>query len=86
MLRTITDSLRSCFCFLIFCLTLILTSLTRCLLDFTKVEIIIGKHLIQRRNNEAWVGMNLQPRNHSHCKNDAQNQCATTLTYIRHSA
>ena len=53
------------------------------LVRFHQVEVIVVKHLIQERNNEAWVGdweLNQQPCDHGRRKNDAQNYSATLPT------
>ena len=56
MHRTNPDSLGSCPCFPVFCLSFASDIFNLLLVGFHLTEIIV-KHLIQRRNNEAWVGV-----------------------------
>ena len=51
------DSLRSCPCFRVFRLNFASDFFNLLLVRFHQAEIIIVKHLIQGRNNEAWVGV-----------------------------
>ena len=57
MHRTNRDSLRSCPSFRVFRLNYASDFFNLLLVRFHKAEIIIVKHLIQERNNEAWVGV-----------------------------
>ena len=57
MHRTNPDSLRSCICFRIFQLSFASDFFNLLLVRFHQAEIIVMKHLIQGRNNEAWVGV-----------------------------
>ena len=50
------DSLRSCLCFRVFRLNFTSDFFNLLLVRFHQAEIIVVKHLIQGRNNEAWVG------------------------------
>ena len=56
MFRTNPDSLSSCPCFRVFRLKFASDFFNLLLVRFYRAEIIIVKHLIQGRNNEAWVG------------------------------
>ena len=53
MLRTNTDSLRSCLYFRVFRLNFASDFFNLLLAGFHQAEIIMVKHLIQGRNNEA---------------------------------
>ena len=55
MRRTNPDSLRSCPCFRVFRLSFASDFFNLLLVRFLYAEIIVEKHLIQGRNNEAWV-------------------------------
>ena len=55
MLRTNPDSLRSYPCFRVFRLNFASNFFNLVLVKFHQAEIIVVKHLIQGRNNEAWV-------------------------------
>ena len=61
MRRTNSDSLRSCLCFRVFRLSFASDFFNLLLIRFHQAEIIIVKHLIQGRNNEAWVGLGDEP-------------------------
>ena len=57
MRRTNPDSLRSCLnCFRVFRLSFASDFFDLLLVGFHQAKIIVVKHLIQGRNNEAWVG------------------------------
>ena len=71
MHRTNPDSLRSCLCFRVFRLNFASDLLDLLLVRIHQAEIIVVKHLIQGRNNEAWWELNLQPCNRGRRKNDA---------------
>ena len=51
------DSLRSCLCFRVFRLNFASDFFNLLLVSFHQAEIIVVKHFIQGRNNEAWVGV-----------------------------
>ena len=53
MRRTNPDSLRSCLCFQVFRLNFASDFFNLLLARFNQAEVIIVKHLIQGRNNEA---------------------------------
>ena len=55
MRRTNPDSLRSCLCFRVFRLNFASDLFNLLLVRFHQAEIIVVKHLIQGRNNWAWV-------------------------------
>ena len=57
MLRTNPDSLRSWLCFRVFRLNFASDFFNLLLTEFHQAEIIIVKHLIQRRNDETWLGV-----------------------------
>ena len=57
MHRANSDSLRYCFCFQIFRLIFVSDFFNLLLVRFHPAEIIVVKHLIQGRNNEAWMGV-----------------------------
>ena len=57
MHRTNPDLLRSCTCFRVFRLNFAFDFFNLLLVRFHLAEIIVGKHLIQGRNNENWVGV-----------------------------
>ena len=57
MLRTNPDSLRSCLCFRVFRSNFASDFFNLLLAGFHEAEIIIGKHLIQGRNNETRLGV-----------------------------
>ena len=57
MHRTNPDSLRSCLRFRIFRLNFASDFFNLLLVRFHQAEIIVVKHLVQERNNEAWVGV-----------------------------
>ena len=57
MRRTNLDSLRSCLCFRVFRLSLASDVLNLLLARFHQAEIIVVKHLVQERNNEAGMGV-----------------------------
>ena len=59
MHRTNPDSLRSCLCFQVFRLNFASEFFNLLLVKFHQTNIIVGKHLIQGRNNEAGVGVEL---------------------------
>ena len=59
MHRTNPDSLRSCPCFRGFRLNFASDFFNLLLAGFHQAEIIVVKHLIRGRNNEAWVGVEL---------------------------
>ena len=50
------------------------------LVKFHLAETITVKHLLQKRNNEALVGLNSQPCDHGRHKNGAPNNCAMLPT------
>ena len=56
MRRTNPDSHTSCLCFRIFYLNFSSDFFSLLLVRFHQAEIIV-KHLVQGRNNEAWVGV-----------------------------
>ena len=53
------DSFWKCYCFRVFRLDFAswLLQFVACYSRFHQAEIIVVKHLIQGRNNEAWVGV-----------------------------
>ena len=55
MHRTNPDSLRSCPCFRFLCSNFASDFFNLLLVKFFQTEIIAMKHLIQGRDNEAWV-------------------------------
>ena len=55
MLRVNPDSLRSCPCFRVFRLNFASDFFNLLLVRFHQAEIMVVKHFIQGRNNEAWV-------------------------------
>ena len=55
MHRTNPDSLRSCPCFRVFRLSFASGFLNLVLVKFYQAKKIVVKHLIQGRNNNAWV-------------------------------
>ena len=57
MHKTNSDLLRSCLCFRVFQLNFASDFFNLVLVRFHQAEIIVMKHLIQRHNNEAWVGV-----------------------------
>ena len=57
MHRTNPDSLRSCFYFRVFRLSFASDFFNLLFVRFHQAEIIVVKHLIQGRNNEARVGV-----------------------------
>ena len=57
MHRMNPDSFRSCPCFRVFRLNFAVDFFNLLLARFHQAEIIVVKHLIQKRNNEAWVGI-----------------------------
>ena len=57
MQRTNSDSFRSCPCFRALRLNFASDFFNLALVRFHHAEIIVVKHLIQRRNNEARVGV-----------------------------
>ena len=57
MLRTNPDSLRSCLCFRVFRLNFASCFFNLLLARFYLAEIVIIKHLIQRRSNETRLGV-----------------------------
>ena len=57
MRRTNLDSLRSCLYFRVFCLNFASDFFNLLLVRFHQAEIIVVKHLVQRRNKEGWVGV-----------------------------
>ena len=57
MHRTNPDSLRSCTCFRVILLSFASDFFNLLLVRFHQAEIIMLKHLIQKRNSEAWVGV-----------------------------
>ena len=57
MRRTNLDSLRSCLCFRIFRLNFASDFFNLLLVRFHHAEIIVVKHLVQERNNQAWMGV-----------------------------
>ena len=57
MRRTNPDSLRSCLCFQVFRLNFAFDFINLLLVRFHQAEVIIVKHLIQRRNNETRLGV-----------------------------
>ena len=57
MRTTNPDSLRSCLCFRIFRSNFASDFFNLLLGRFHQAEIIVVKHLDQRRNHEAWVGV-----------------------------
>ena len=57
MYRTNPDSLRSCPCFRVFRLNFASDFFNLLLAKFLQAEVIAMKHLIQGRNNKAWVGV-----------------------------
>ena len=57
MHKTNPDSLRSCPCFRVFRLNFASDFFNLLLVTFHQAEIIVVKHLILRRNNEVWVGV-----------------------------
>ena len=59
MRRTNADSLRSCLCFQVFWLNFASDFFNSLLAGFHQAEIIIVKHLIQGRNNEARLGVEI---------------------------
>ena len=59
MRRTNPDSLKSCLCFQVFRLNFASDFFNSLLAGFHQAEIIIVKHLIQGRNNEARLGVEI---------------------------
>ena len=59
MHRTNPDSIRSCPCFQVFRLNFASDFFNLLRVRFHQAELIVVEHLIQRRNNEAWVGVEL---------------------------
>ena len=57
MHRTNPDSLRSCTFFRLFRLNVASDFFNLLLVRFHQIEVIVVKHLIYGRNNEAWVGV-----------------------------
>ena len=57
MHRTNPGSLKSCLCFRVFRLSFAFDFFNLLLVTFHQAEIIVVKHLIQGRNNEALVGV-----------------------------
>ena len=57
MRKTNPDSLRSCSCYRVFRLNFASDVFNLLLVKFLQAEIIAMKHLIQGRNNKAWVGV-----------------------------
>ena len=55
MRRTNPDSLRSCLCFRVFQLSFTSDFFNLLLARIHQAEIIVVKHLVQGRNNVAWV-------------------------------
>ena len=51
------ELLRSCFCFQVFRLNFAASFFNLLLVRFHQARIIVVKHLIQERVNEAWVGI-----------------------------
>ena len=51
------DSLRSCACFQVFRLNIASDFFSLLFVRFHQAKIIVVKHLIHGRNNEAWVGV-----------------------------
>ena len=70
------DSLSSFPCFRVFRLTLT-SDFDLLLATFHQAEIIVVEHLIQGRNNEAWVGVEPLTFDHGRRKNDAPDHSAT---------
>ena len=64
MHRTNLESLRSCLCFRVFRQGFASDIFNLLLVRFHEAELITVKHLIQGRNNEAWVELNHQPCGH----------------------
>ena len=61
MHKTNPDLLRSCLCLRVFRLNFASDFFNLLLVSFHQAEIIVVKHLIQGRNNEAWVGLGVEP-------------------------
>ena len=80
MQRTNPASLRSCPRFRVFRLNFASDFFNLLLVRFRQADTIVMKHLIQGRNNEAWLEQNLQPCDHDRRKNDAPNPSATLPT------
>ena len=57
MHRTNPDSFRGCPCFQVFHSNFASDFFNLMLVRFQQAEIIVLKHFIQGRNNEAWVGI-----------------------------
>ena len=57
MRRANLDSVRSCLCFRVFRLSFASDFFNLLLARFHQAQIIVVKHLVQGRNNEAWVGV-----------------------------
>ena len=57
MHRTNPDSLRNCTFFRVFRLNFASDFFNLLLVRFHQVEVIVVKHLIQGRNDKAWVGV-----------------------------
>ena len=74
--RTNPDSFRSCPCFTVFRSSFVSDFLLFLLVRLHQAEIIIVKHLIQRRNNGARVGVEPSTCDYGRRKNDAPNHYA----------
>ena len=75
---TSPDSLRNCPCFRVFRLNFPSDFFNLLLVKFHQAKIILVKHLIQERKNEAWVVLN----HHRRRINDAPNHSATLPTAL----
>ena len=74
------DSLRSCPYFRVFRLNFASDFFNLLLVRFHQAEIIVVKHLIQGRNNEAWVGV--EPSTLRSCLGLRKNDHSATLPKI----
>ena len=68
MHNTNSDSLKSCPCFRVLRLNFAAGFFNSLLVRFHQAEILVVKHLIQRRNNEALVELNHEPCDHARRK------------------
>ena len=79
-IRRNPDSLRSYLCFQVFRLNFASDFFNSLLVRFNQANIIVVEHLIQGRNNEAWVRVESSTFDHGRRKNDAPNHSATLPT------
>ena len=91
MRGTNPDSLRSCLCFRVFRLNFASDFFNLLLVRFSQTEIIVVKHLIQGRNNEAWEGFEpstlrsrpLQKRCSEPLSHAADKHCCSKVIHVQ---